>query len=83
MPEIGIRELKAHASDVLREVRERRTRYTVTYRGRPIGLLVPIGESGDETPTEAWDKLMRLGKEIGSGWRSPLSSEQLLSEMRR
>ena len=90
MAEIGVRELKARASEIIRDVRERRARYTVTYRGRPVGLLVPLEEAGMASPspateptTAAWDELVRLGEEIGRGWRSPLTSTELLSEMRR
>ncbi len=83
MPEIGVRELKEHTSEIVREVRERRTRFTITYRGEPVGVLVPIGEATEESAEEAWDKLISLGKEIGAGWRSPMSSDELLSSMRR
>jgi prevent-host-death family protein len=90
MAEIGVRELKTNASEIIREVRERRARYTVTYRGRPVGMLIPLEEArsavlpttGDVT-SSAWDELVRLGEEIGRGWRSPLTSAELLSEMRR
>ena len=85
MTEIGVRELKTHASEILRSVRETRARYTVTYRGKPVGMLVPMpadGASGDDDD-EVWEELLRLGKEIGRGWRSPLTSYELLSEMRR
>lgn len=41
MSEIGIRELKQRASQILREVREKGETYTITYQGRPCGLLVP------------------------------------------
>jgi prevent-host-death family protein len=90
MPEVGVRELKARASEIIREVREQRTRYVITHRGRPVGLLIPLEESGasalpaaGEPTTAAWDDLVRLGEEIGRGWRSPLTSAELLSEMRR
>ncbi len=85
MAEVGVRELKARASEILRDVRDRQVRYTVTYRGRPVGVLIPIAEAGADAPeaATAWDDLMRLGQEIGSGWRSPLSSSELLSQMRR
>jgi hypothetical protein len=36
-----------------------------------------------EPDTAAWDELTRLGEEIGRGWRSPLTSAELLSDMRR
>ena len=90
MPDVGVRELKAHASEIIREVREQRARYVITYRGRPVGLLMPLVEAStalpplsEETGANAWEALTRLGKEIGREWRSPLTSSELLSEMRR
>jgi len=88
MPEIGIRELKARASEIVRAVRDRRARYTVTYRGRPVGVLVPLGEvapaeAADESAPAVWEELTQLGEEIGQGWTSPQTSAELLSEMRR
>ena len=90
MPDIGVRELKTRASEIIRDVREQRARYVITYRGRPVGLLMPLEEVETaslpftgEPATAVWDKLTRLGEEIGRGWRSPLTSTELLSEMRR
>jgi prevent-host-death family protein len=90
MPDVGVRELKTHASEIVRNVRERRARYTITYRGQPVGVLIPLdqppagtGESAGGSAEATWDELVRLGQEIGQGWRSPLSSAELLSEMRR
>lgn len=90
MPDIGVRDLKTRASEIIRDVRERRARYIITYRGRPVGLLMPLDEASSaslpaaaEPATAAWDELTRLGEEIGREWRSPLSSAELLSEMRR
>lgn len=39
MPEIGVRELKTRASEIIRTVRDHRARYVVTRRGRPVGVL--------------------------------------------
>ncbi len=90
MPEIGVRELKAHASEIIQNVRERRARYIITHRGRPVGLLMPLDEARaaslspvGESVMTAWEELTRLGEEIGRGWRSSLTSTELLSEMRR
>jgi prevent-host-death family protein len=90
MPDVGVRELKTHASEIIREVRERRARYVITYHGRPVGLLTPLDEANAVPPdlaecagADAWETLMRLGEEIGREWRSPLTSTELLSEMRR
>ncbi|HKZ54986.1 MAG TPA: type II toxin-antitoxin system Phd/YefM family antitoxin [Anaerolineales bacterium] len=90
MPEIGVRDLKAHASEIIRKVRERRSRYLITYRGRPVAVLSPIDEAklaevalGGDPAHIVWETLSRLGEEIGRGWRSPKTSAELLSDMRR
>ena len=90
MPEVGVSELKTRALEIIQDIRERNTRYVITHRGRPVGLLIPLekARSGDlpdggELATAAWDELVRLGEEIGRGWRSPLTSTELLSDMRR
>jgi prevent-host-death family protein len=89
MRDVGVRELKTRASEIIREVRESRARYIITYRGRPVGILAPLDAmSGDEVisgegGSDAWEELTRLGEEIGKGWRSPLTSTELLSQMRR
>jgi prevent-host-death family protein len=90
MPDVGVRELKARASEIVRAVRERRARYVITYRGQPVGLLMPLDEAkigvqppAEETGESAWEVLTRLGEEIGREWRSPQTSTEILSEMRR
>ena len=90
MPDVGVRELKARALEIVRNVRDRRARYTITYRGQPVGILIPLEQptpepsTGDQGPTEtAWNELVRLGEEIGRGWQSSSTGTELLSEMRR
>jgi len=90
MPDVGVRELKTRASEIVRNVRDHRARYTITYRGRPVGVLLPLEEApqteappGDERGTTVWEELSKLGEEIGRGWRSPSTSVELLSQMRR
>lgn len=90
MPDVGVRELKTHASEIVRNVRENRARYVITYRGRPVGVLLPLEETpeiqapvGGEAGATVWEELSELGEEIGQGWQSPLSGAELLSEMRR
>jgi prevent-host-death family protein len=90
MVDIGVRELKARASEIVRSVREQRARYLITYRGRPAAVLMPLDEVYTATPSlvdessaSAWEELNRLGEEIGRGWRSSLTSAELLSDMRR
>lgn len=88
MSDIGVRELKARASEVVRKVKEQRARYVITHRGRPAALLIPIDEANvpaamvGENAT-AWDDLVCLGQKIAAGWQSEKSSTELLSELRR
>lgn len=86
MEEVGVRELKIHASEIVRKVREERARYTITYRGKPVGVLVPLEENGaipQEAKPDPWEELERIGEEIGRGWQSEKSSVEIISEMRR
>ncbi|MGI8549231.1 MAG: type II toxin-antitoxin system prevent-host-death family antitoxin [Dehalococcoidia bacterium] len=85
MPEIGVREVKTRASAILRDVRDRGVVYTVTYRGRPVGILQPIMEPrlDESVSPDPWDDLHRVGEAIGRGWALPQSSAGILSKMRR
>jgi prevent-host-death family protein len=85
MREVGIRELKTRASEILRDVRDQGAEYIVTYRGRPVGVLQPLA-AAEAVPSDArraWDELFAVGDEIGRGWCSPLTSVELLAAMRR
>jgi prevent-host-death family protein len=90
MRDIGVRELKTRASEIMRNVWKRRARYVITYRGRPIGLLTPIepplgvnSVSVPESAEDVWAELTRLGEAIGRGWRVTQTSVELLSDLRR
>jgi len=41
---VGIRELKARTSEVMRKLREERAEYVITYRGKPCAILLPVDE---------------------------------------
>jgi prevent-host-death family protein len=84
MEEIGIRELKARASEVVRAVKERRARYVITRRGRPAALLVPLDALPSQPdPREVWARLEQIREELGKGWQSEKSAVEILAEMRR
>lgn len=51
MPVVGIRELKIHASAILRKVRDEGDEYVITFHGRPVGMLIPIDGSRVEEST--------------------------------
>jgi prevent-host-death family protein len=79
--EVGIRELKNRASEIVRAVREERAEYVITYRGQPVARLVPVVD--DEDSEQAWRELERLSQEISDQWQSAKSAVELLTEMRR
>lgn len=82
--EIGIRELKSRASEVVRAVKEDRARYVITQRGKPAALIVPLDAAPPEKSTdEVWERLMKIGEEVAKGSQSEKSAVEILSEMRR
>jgi prevent-host-death family protein len=82
--EIGIRELKSRASEVVRAVKEERARYVITHRGKPAALIIPLDSAPPEkSAEEVWERLMKIGEEISKGWQSGKSAVEILSEMRR
>ncbi len=87
MSDIGIRELKTHASEIVRRVSEDGQRYIVTRHGRPQAAIVPVEEVHAEPPYQAglssWDELVELGQQIGQAWKSTQTSVEILSEIRR
>jgi prevent-host-death family protein len=85
MAEVGVRELKQHASEILRRVREKRESITITYRGRAVARLVPI-VSADDMRAEAQTVLADmddLAKEIGALWPAGITASQAVDEQRR
>jgi len=82
--EIGIRELKSRASEVIRAVKEERARYVITQRGKPAAIIVPLDAAPPEkSADEVWERLLKIGEELGKGWQSEKSAVEILSEMRR
>ena len=82
--EIGIRELKTRASEVVRTVKEQRARYVITQRGNPAALIVPLeADYARAKADEVWERLEKLREEIGKGWQSEKSAVEILSEIRR
>ena len=66
MREIGIRQLKERASEVIRQVREGNEAITVTYRGRPVARIVPVSEiDRSRAATSAvWAEMDELAEEV-------------------
>lgn len=81
MTKVGIRELKNRTSEIVREVREERAEYVITYRGQPVARIVPV--VAEEEDERALQELERLGQEISAQWKSEKSAVELLTQMRR
>lgn len=60
-----------------------------TYRGRPVAVLLPLGETerwtlpSEEKREAAWKELVTLGQKIGQEWQSDMTGVEILSEIRR
>ena len=89
MPEIGVREFKAHTSEI-QAVREQGASYVITHRGRPTGLLIPppivVAEQDQSvagSTDDPWKEFWRLGEEISNGWDPEITTDQLMADIRR
>jgi prevent-host-death family protein len=87
---VGVRELKANAARILREVRDSRVSYILTHRGRAVGVILPFepienrAQAADDSDTgAAWDSFMLAGHRLERRFRPGVSGVRLLSRMRR
>lgn len=83
MEEIGIRELKARASDVVRAVKEQRARYVITQRGVPVAVIIPMDAVLPEKEDDGWENLLAIRARLGREKGNKRNSLEILSEMRR
>ena len=87
---VGVRELKTHAAQILRRVRDARASYVVTHRGRAIGVILPLDgvddashSAQDVSATTAWEAFVRAGRRLERRFAPGTSGVDLLSAMRR
>lgn len=86
MSEIGIRELKAKASELVRHVAEDHAVYTITRRGRPVGVLAPAdfaAAKGGAAGRESWARLLAIADRMAKQPGSRKSALEELFKMRR
>jgi prevent-host-death family protein len=90
--QVGVRELKTHAANIVREVRESRAAYVITHRGVPVGMILPLDPSGrmpesaqdaDVEATDAWAAYERAGRRIAAKYSAAASGVEILSDSRR
>ncbi|HKG26025.1 MAG TPA: type II toxin-antitoxin system prevent-host-death family antitoxin [Thermomicrobiales bacterium] len=83
MSSIGVRELKAHASQILRRVEEEGEVIDVTRRGAVIARLVPVERPVDRVQvSRVWEERDRLAEEIAKHWPAGLSAADAIAEDR-
>ena len=82
---IGVRELKAHASEILKCVREEGASYTVTHRGHAIARLTPIQPRRQkyDSVEELLASFDELAEEIGRYLPPEVDAVETVREMRR
>ena len=92
MPLIGVRELRERASEVLRQVREERAEYVITYQGQPVALLLPVNvekmeaaivQAGKQGVAGGWETYARLAGQLRRDWPAERGTQDLLDEIRR
>jgi prevent-host-death family protein len=82
---VGIRELKARASELVREVRDNESSIDITYRGRVVARLVPVVPELAEARSadELWAEMDELAAEISKSWPEGISAADAIADVRR
>ena len=86
MEEIGLRELKQRASEILRRVREQRETFAITYRGKVVAKVVPVDDDTAARQAEGlatWAEMDELTREISVYWPRDISALEAVREQRR
>lgn len=68
MAEIGVKALKATASEIIEKV-EGGTTYIITKRGRPAAVLLPVEDAEDAVLANA-DEYVRMRREARQDYRA-------------
>lgn len=85
MPTIGIRELKANPSSVLKRVRLKRETVAVTFRGEVVARIVPVQPNVAAGNESGWVELDELVAKIGKQLKKRTSKKAAVdsSDLRR
>jgi prevent-host-death family protein len=84
MSEIGVRELKLHASEILQRVREKNESFQITHRGRVVARLVPAPtRTVRDAEGNIWMDMDDLAEEIAANWPPGLTAPDAVAEQRR
>ena len=89
---IGVRELKEQTSEVIRQVREERAEYVVTYKGKPVAVILPLNteqmvkemvQSAKKAVDTGWEEYERIAQELRETCPPGLSTQEALDAIRR
>lgn len=82
---VGVRELKQHTTQILRQVRQKSVEVQITYHGQIIARLVPVRplKSTGSRKSPVWTDLDELAAEIGARWPARVSAAEAVREGRR
>ena len=92
MPLIGVRELRQRTAEVLRQVREEKAEYVITYQGRPMALLPPVDtgaveaamvEASKQAVAGGWEAYARAAEQVRRAWPAERKTQEVLDEVRR
>ena len=85
MNKVGIRELKAQVSELVRHVREEGAVYEITVRGQPAARLVPVETSSPMSRTEIdlWNaKMDDIADELAEIVDGPTNASDIIRDER-
>ena len=82
---IGVRELKANISDILRQVEEEGEVVEVTRHGHVIARLMPVEQlqSDQRDSNGTWTQLNELIREISTKWPEGVTAQNAINDVRR
>ncbi|HEU0169649.1 MAG TPA: type II toxin-antitoxin system Phd/YefM family antitoxin [Chloroflexota bacterium] len=82
---IGVRELRDHASEVLKQVERTGQAVDITRRGRTIARLVPTSEDDRKAAwAQWWAEHQKLVDDIAADWQGgPADAVEMVREQRR
>jgi prevent-host-death family protein len=82
---IGVRELKANISEILRQVEEEGEVVEVTRHGHVIARLMPVEQvqSDERDSNGTWTQLNELIREISTKWPEGVTAQDAINDVRR
>lgn len=84
MSSVGVRELKEHASEIVRRVREDGETIDITYRGEVVATIKPKPKSSQQEIDAFWERVDNLRRDIAAHMgHGPVDAVQLVREQRR